>query len=42
MTVRAALTDLLLVIYRRKAVPDDSVRGDRQLLDFWLDHVGFS
>lgn len=42
-TVRAALTDLLLVIYRRKAVPGSGVEvtGDHDLLDFWLGHVAF-
>jgi uncharacterized protein (TIGR03083 family) len=41
VTVRAALTDLLLIIYRRKAVPDNNIQGDQRLLDFWLDHVEF-
>jgi uncharacterized protein (TIGR03083 family) len=42
VTVRAALTDLLLIIYRRKAVPANNIQGDQRLLDFWLDHVGFA
>lgn len=39
VTVRAPLTDLLLVIYRRKPAVD--VRGDAALLDSWLTHVAF-
>ncbi|MDT7724466.1 MAG: hypothetical protein QOI21_1042 [Actinomycetota bacterium] len=44
VTVRASLTDLLLVIYRRKAVPGDGIEilGDKELLDTWLGHVGFA
>ena len=43
VTLRGALTDLLLVIYRRKAVPGPGidVLGDYTLLDFWLGHVAF-
>ena len=43
VTLRGTLTDLLLVIYRRKAVPGPGidVLGDRALLDFWLGHVAF-
>lgn len=43
VTLRGALTDLLLVIYRRKAVPGPGidVLGDHTLLDFWLGHVAF-
>lgn len=44
VTVRAALTDLLLVIYRRKPVPGPGIEvsGDVGLLDFWLGRVGFA
>jgi uncharacterized protein (TIGR03083 family) len=44
VTVRASLTDLLLVIYRRKAVPGNGIEilGDMDLLDTWLGHVGFA
>jgi uncharacterized protein (TIGR03083 family) len=43
VTVRATLTDLLLVLYRRKAVPDAGIEvvGDHALLDLWLGHIGF-
>jgi hypothetical protein len=43
VTLRGALTDLLLVIYRRKVVPGPGidVLGDHTLLDFWLGHVAF-
>jgi uncharacterized protein (TIGR03083 family) len=43
VTVRAPLTDLLLVIYRRKSVCGEEIQalGDRELLDFWLGHVAF-
>jgi uncharacterized protein (TIGR03083 family) len=40
VTVRGPLTDLLLVIYRRKQAHE--VHGDTQLLDVWLSHVGFA
>jgi uncharacterized protein (TIGR03083 family) len=42
-TVRGSLTDLLLVIYRRKALRDNGIEmlGDEQLLDLWSSHVGF-
>jgi len=39
VTVRAPLTDLLLVIYRRKPAVD--VEGDAGILDGWLTHVAF-
>jgi uncharacterized protein (TIGR03083 family) len=44
VTVRASLTDLLLVLYRRRSVDGGGVKitGDRELLDFWLGHVGFA
>jgi uncharacterized protein (TIGR03083 family) len=44
VTVRAPLTHLLLLLYRREA-PDAGgfdIVGDRQLLDFWLTHVAFA
>ena len=41
--LRAPVTDLLLTIYRR--LPVDSgrveVTGDAELVDFWLERVGF-
>ncbi|WP_331766416.1 maleylpyruvate isomerase family mycothiol-dependent enzyme [Embleya sp. NBC_00896] len=42
--VRGSLTDLLLVIYRRKAVPGEGIEilGDTELLDSWLGHVAFA
>jgi uncharacterized protein (TIGR03083 family) len=44
VAVRGSLTDLLLVIYRRKAVHSSEIEilGDEELLDFWLGHVGFA
>jgi uncharacterized protein (TIGR03083 family) len=43
VTVRAGLTALLLMIYRRTSVPapDVEISGDGDLLHLWLDHVGF-
>ncbi|HVW42802.1 MAG TPA: maleylpyruvate isomerase family mycothiol-dependent enzyme [Amycolatopsis sp.] len=41
VTVRASITDLLLVIYGRKPASAAEVLGDRELLDFWLRHVTF-
>jgi hypothetical protein len=37
----APLTDLLLVIYRRRPVHGEGIDipGDEQLLDFWLERV---
>jgi hypothetical protein len=43
VTVDAPVTALLLVIYGR-LTPDAAgavVSGDRELLDFWLERVGF-
>jgi predicted lipid carrier protein YhbT len=43
VTVRAPVTDLLLVIYKR-CTPDGqdiAIDGDRGLLDFWLARVDF-
>jgi len=41
--IRGPVTDLLLTMYRR--IPVDSggleVTGDAELLDFWLERVGF-
>jgi len=41
--VRGPLADLLLVIYRRVPARCDSIEvlGAVQLLDFWLERVGF-
>jgi uncharacterized protein (TIGR03083 family) len=43
VTVRAPVTDLLLLIYRRRAAtgPAIDVTGDRGLLEFWSGHVAF-
>ena len=43
VAVRGPLTDLLLVIYRRRPAhsKDIEVLGDVQLLDFWLERVSF-
>jgi uncharacterized protein (TIGR03083 family) len=43
VAVHGPLTGLLLVIYRRRSVAGEGieVHGDRQLLDFWLERVGF-
>jgi uncharacterized protein (TIGR03083 family) len=43
VTVHGALTDLLLMLYRRRPVDGDAVEvtGDRTLLDFWLARVAF-
>jgi uncharacterized protein (TIGR03083 family) len=43
VAVRAPLTDLLLLIYKRRPPqgPDIEVFGDEQLLHFWLDRVDF-
>jgi uncharacterized protein (TIGR03083 family) len=43
VTVWADLTELLLLIYRRRPVtgPALEVTGDRGLLEFWLGHVAF-
>ncbi|MGH3780803.1 MAG: hypothetical protein ACRDRO_09310 [Pseudonocardiaceae bacterium] len=37
------LTDLLLVIYKRRPARSEGIEilGDVQLLDFWLERVGF-
>jgi uncharacterized protein (TIGR03083 family) len=43
VAVRGPLTDLLLVIYRRRTAHADGIEilGDEQLLDFWLERVSF-
>jgi hypothetical protein len=43
VAVRGPLTDLLLVVYRRRPVRSKGVEvfGDADLLDFWLERVGF-
>lgn len=41
VTVRGSLTDLLLLVYRRRPVEGLAVTGDASLLGFWLDHVAF-
>jgi hypothetical protein len=39
--VRAPVSDLLLMIYRRRPVAGSDVGGDSGLVDFWLERVGF-
>ncbi|MFB9909682.1 maleylpyruvate isomerase family mycothiol-dependent enzyme [Allokutzneria oryzae] len=43
VAVRAPLADLLLVLYRRRPARSAGVEviGDAELLDFWLERVGF-
>jgi hypothetical protein len=43
VSVRGPLTDLLLVIYRRRPARSKEVEilGDVRLLDFWLERVNF-
>jgi hypothetical protein len=43
VSVRGSLTDLLLMIYRPKAVRSNGIEilGDEELLNFWLSHIGF-
>jgi uncharacterized protein (TIGR03083 family) len=43
VAVRGPLVDLLLVIYKRRSARGEGIEilGDAQLLDFWLDRVGF-
>jgi hypothetical protein len=43
VAVRGPLTDLLLVIYKRRPArsPGIEILGDAQLLDFWLERVSF-
>lgn len=43
VAVRGPLTELLLVIYKRRPARSDGIEilGDVQLLDFWLERVSF-
>jgi uncharacterized protein (TIGR03083 family) len=43
VAVRGPLTGLLLVVYRRRPARSDGIEvlGDGELLDFWLERVGF-
>lgn len=41
MAVRGLLTDLLLVLYRRRPADGLEVLGDAGLLDLWLDRAKF-
>jgi uncharacterized protein (TIGR03083 family) len=43
VAVRGPLTDLLLVVYKRRSVRggDIQILGDAELLDFWLERVSF-
>jgi uncharacterized protein (TIGR03083 family) len=43
VAVRGPLTDLLLLVYRRRPARTESLQilGDADLLDFWLQRVGF-
>jgi uncharacterized protein (TIGR03083 family) len=43
VAVRGRLTDLLLVIYKRRPARSEGIEvlGDAQLLDFWLERVSF-
>ncbi|MGA5131998.1 maleylpyruvate isomerase family mycothiol-dependent enzyme [Streptomyces olivoreticuli] len=44
VAVRAPLTDLLLLVYKRRPPRGEGVEifGDEQLLDFWLERVSFA
>jgi uncharacterized protein (TIGR03083 family) len=44
VAIRGPLVELLLVIYKRRQPRDRTVEvlGDAQLLDFWLERVGFA
>jgi hypothetical protein len=35
------VTDLLLILYRRRPVSAASIEGDAGFLDFWLERVAF-
>ncbi len=41
--MRGPLTDLLLIIYKRRPARGEGIEilGDGQLLDFWLERVSF-
>ncbi|HEY7052765.1 MAG TPA: maleylpyruvate isomerase family mycothiol-dependent enzyme [Mycobacterium sp.] len=43
VAVRGPLTELLLIVYKRRSPRDGTVEvlGDADLLDFWLDRVSF-
>lgn len=43
VAVRGPLTELLLVVYKRRSAHDGSIEilGDAELLDFWLERVSF-
>jgi uncharacterized protein (TIGR03083 family) len=43
VAVRGPLTELLLVVYRRRAARSERIEilGDAELLEFWLERVGF-
>jgi hypothetical protein len=43
VAVRGPLTDLLLIVYRRRPARSEGVEilGDARLLDFWLERVSF-
>lgn len=43
VAVRGPLTDLLLVVYRRRSPRGEGIEihGDAQLLDYWLDRIAF-
>jgi uncharacterized protein (TIGR03083 family) len=43
VAVRGPVVDVLLIVYRRRQARIDGVQifGDEQLLDFWLERVGF-
>ncbi|MDA2895226.1 maleylpyruvate isomerase family mycothiol-dependent enzyme [Mycolicibacterium sp. BiH015] len=39
--LRGPVTDVLLVLYRRRPVSTVQIRGDAELVDFWLERVAF-
>jgi uncharacterized protein (TIGR03083 family) len=41
VAVRGPVTELLLLIYKRRSPEGMEVLGDEQLLDFWLERVSF-
>lgn len=40
--LRGPVTDLLLVLYRRRPVSTVEIRGDAGLVDFWMERVAFA
>ncbi|WP_181783019.1 maleylpyruvate isomerase family mycothiol-dependent enzyme [Pseudonocardia pini] len=42
VTVRGPLTELLLLVYRRRSADGPAVSGDRALLQLWSSHVAFA